>query len=321
MAHSPVRSSIPRDVVAIGLAETEPAQQEVAGVGRHRPLDLEPDGLAEPPPAKLFLDREQKVVGLVLLDREVGVAGHPEEVVLLDLHAREQRVEVGLDDLVDEDEAMRLDLHEAGQDLRDLDPREPTFAGLRVAQPDGDRQGQRRDVREWMAWVHRERREDRKDLVEEALAKCRMVFRDRRIVDELDALGGEGPPDVHEHRRMLGDESEDALAGCGELLVGCAAVGRARDLAGLDLLAQAGDPDLEELIEIAGEDGQELDPLQEGIPGVARLVQDTVVEVQPGQLPVQVRERHLRARLASGTAGRHRADGLCESARLDGGHR
>ena len=55
---------------------------------RHRPLDLEPDGRAEPPPAELLLDGQQEVVRLVLLDREVGVAGDPEEVVLLDLHAR-----------------------------------------------------------------------------------------------------------------------------------------------------------------------------------------------------------------------------------------
>ena len=55
---------------------------------RHRALDLEPDGLAEAAPAQLLLDRQQQVVRLVLLDREVGVAGDPEEVVLHDLHAR-----------------------------------------------------------------------------------------------------------------------------------------------------------------------------------------------------------------------------------------
>ena len=55
--------------------------------GRHRALDLEADRLAEPAAAELLLDRHQQVVRLVLLDREVGVAGHPEEVVLEDLHA------------------------------------------------------------------------------------------------------------------------------------------------------------------------------------------------------------------------------------------
>ena len=72
--------------------------------GRHRALDLEADRLAEAPPAELLLDRQEQVVGLVLLDREVGVAGDPEEVRLEDLHAAEQEVEVGLDDLVDQHE-------------------------------------------------------------------------------------------------------------------------------------------------------------------------------------------------------------------------
>ena len=154
----------------------------------HRPLDLEADRLAEAPPSELLLDRHQQVVGLVLLDREVRVARHPEEVVLDDLHPGEQRVEVGLDDLVDQDEPARLDLDEARQDLGDLDPGEPGLVRLRVAEADGDRQAECRDVRERMARIDRERRQDRVDLLEEPLPELRVVLRDRRVVDELDAL-------------------------------------------------------------------------------------------------------------------------------------
>ena len=123
---------MPADLVAVGLGQSpRPRRSRAPGRGRHRPLDLEPDRRAEATPAELLLDREQQVVGLVLLDLEVGVAGDPEEVVLLDLHAGEERVEVGLDDLVDEDEVRRLDLEQARQDLRHLDPREAALAGLR----------------------------------------------------------------------------------------------------------------------------------------------------------------------------------------------
>ena len=94
-----------------------PREQDLARRRRHRPLDLEPDRLAEAPPPELLLDRQQQVVGLVLLDREVGVAGDPEQVVLDDLHPGEQQVEVGLDDLVEQDEPVRLDLDQARQDL------------------------------------------------------------------------------------------------------------------------------------------------------------------------------------------------------------
>ena len=137
----------PADLVGVVLAQPEAVEQEAPCRRRHRPLDLEPDGFAEAPPPQLLLDRHEQVVGLVLLDREIGVAGHPEEVVIEDLHAEEQGIEVGLDHLVDEHEPRRLDHDQAGQDLGDLDPREAALAALRVAQSDGDRQAQRRDVR------------------------------------------------------------------------------------------------------------------------------------------------------------------------------
>ena len=81
-----------------------PREQELARRLGHRSLDLEPDRLAEAPPAELLLDREEEIVGLVLVELEVRVAGDPEEVVLEDLHAGEQEVEVRLDDLVEQHE-------------------------------------------------------------------------------------------------------------------------------------------------------------------------------------------------------------------------
>ena len=57
-------------------------------------LDLEADGLAEAPAAQLHLDGREQVVGLLLLDGEVGVAGDPERDVVDDVHPGEQLVEV-----------------------------------------------------------------------------------------------------------------------------------------------------------------------------------------------------------------------------------
>ena len=45
-------------------------------------------------------------------------------------------------------------------------------------------------------------------------------------------------------------------------------------------------PDHEKLVQIAGEDGGELQPFKEGDPLVPRLVHDPLVEAQPGQLPI-----------------------------------
>ena len=112
--------------------------------------------------------------------------------------------------------------------------------------------------------------------------------------------------------------AQDALAGRRQLLPGRPPVGRAGDGAGLDLLAQAGDADLEELVEVAGEDRQELDPLEEGVSGVARLVEHARVELEPGELAVEVRELGLfRARLAGRVPVP--TDGGAGSG-LDGGH-
>ena len=72
------------DFVAVAVFEVQAAQQQAARCGRHGSLDLETDRLAEAPAAELLLDGQQQVVGLVLLEGEVGVAGDPEEVVLFD---------------------------------------------------------------------------------------------------------------------------------------------------------------------------------------------------------------------------------------------
>ena len=83
-----------RDLEAVLLADAGAADEHAPGTSRHRPLDLEPDGLAEAPAPDLLLDGLEQVVRLVLLDRDVGVAGDPEQVGLEDLHAPEQLVEV-----------------------------------------------------------------------------------------------------------------------------------------------------------------------------------------------------------------------------------
>jgi hypothetical protein len=97
------------------------------------------------------------------------------------------------------------------------------------------------------------------------------------------------------------------------LLDGGPAVGRRRHGPGLDLLAEARDPDLEELVEVRGEDRQEAGPFQERVAGVTGLVEHPRVEVEPGQLAVDVGERSVglaplgaAALIAEGeTSGRH----------------
>lgn len=55
-----------------------------------------------------------------------------------------------------------------------------------------------------------------------------------------------------------------------------------------DLLLQAGDADLEEFVEVAREDEEELQPLQERVGLVQRLFQHADVELQLGELAMNV---------------------------------
>ncbi len=307
------------DVVAVVLAEADPAEEDLAGSRRHRAFDLESDGLAEAAPAELLLDGQEEIVGLVLFDRQVGVAGDPEEMVLEDFHAAEQDIEVRLDDLVEEDEVVRLDLDEARQDRRDLDAGKMSLAGLGVAEADGDRQAEGRDVREWVARIHGERGEHGVDLVEEPLAEGHVVLRDRGVVQDLDALGGERAANLRVQPAQILDEAQHSSPRGGQLFRSRSAVRRDCDRTCVDLLAEAGDPDLEELVQHAGEDRQEPDPLDQRVPPVARLEHDAVDVLEPGQLAIDVRRARRRA---GGGPGRGPRTWTCRAdvTVVDGGH-
>ena len=73
-------------------------------------------------------------------------------------------------------------------------------------------------------------------------------------------------------------------------------VGRAGAEAGRHLVLETGHPDLEELVEALGEDGQELHPLEQGHPVVRRQIQQPGPELEPGQLAVDEAWRVLEGR-------------------------
>ena len=95
------------DRVDLVVLDAEQGGQRGAQLLRAARADLDPDDLAEAPPAQLVLDRLQQVGGVVG-DLEIGVAGDPEDVAVGDLHAREERVEVVGDDVLERHEQRRL---------------------------------------------------------------------------------------------------------------------------------------------------------------------------------------------------------------------
>jgi hypothetical protein len=86
MADSPLRSSGTGHPVHRALVDVELGDEPVEHVGRHRVLDLEPDGRLEPAPDQLALHRLQQVLGDVLVHLEVPDPGDAERVLLDNLH-------------------------------------------------------------------------------------------------------------------------------------------------------------------------------------------------------------------------------------------
>ena len=258
--------------------------------------DLDAHDLAEAAAAQLVLDRAQQVVRLVG-DGEVGVARDPEDVVVDDLHAREELVQVLGDEVLERHErAPVADRHEAREHLlRHLHARERLLLGLRVAHEHGERQREVRDVGERAPEPDRQRRQHGEDLAPEALVELvavRAASTSRAGLDPDPVLGQRGPQLVVEARASGARVcSRTARADRRDRLRRAAAVLARLVDARVDLVLQAGDADHEELVQVARVDRAELQPLQQRDRVVLGELQDAVVELQPRQLAVEVQRR------------------------------
>ena len=161
-------------------------------------LDLQAHGRAEAAAQQLLLQGLEQVLGVVLLDLQVLVAGDPEGVGVEHLHAREQSLEVLADDVLQRDEPLVAERHEALEDRRDLDPREVLGAGLGVAHDDREVEREPGDVGERVRRVDGERGQHREDpVLEEPLGHLLLV------AVEV------GPP--HQADVLLGERRDDAV--------------------------------------------------------------------------------------------------------------
>ncbi len=169
----PVEVEGPPDDIDVVVGEVELPGQQFAHLVGHGLVDLEAHRPPEPAPAQLHLDRGQQIVGLVLLEGQVGVAGDPEGMVALDVHAREERAEVGGDDLVERYEPLpvRRD-DEAGQQRWHLDPGKTALPARRVAHDHRQVERQVGDVGEGVAGVDRQRGQDREDSALRTRPRC-----------------------------------------------------------------------------------------------------------------------------------------------------
>ena len=264
-------------------------------LGAIRLLHLQPDDRREPAVAQLRFDHLHQIVGLLLAALGIGVAGDPEQLDRGDLHAREQVGEAVRHHVFQQHEVVvGADPQEARHAAahRHLHPRHGELAFMREAQRHQQVERQVGDERERMRRIHRQRRYQREDVLV-------IVCPDRGLLflgqfgerSDADLLSAQITDQRLEDLALLAAELRHDDPALVQLLARRTTVDTELVHAGADLLLQAADPLHEELVHVGGGDRQELDPFKQRRATVARLVQDAEVELQPGQLAVEIQLR------------------------------
>ncbi len=151
--------------------DVELAHEQIERRGVHVARDLEANGRAEAAAQQLFLERLDEVLGLVFLDLDVFVTRDAEDVVVDDLHAGEEPVELVRQQFFERDESHVIcalacvDAHVPRNHLRHLEARELGLVAARVAHADRDVERATRDVREGVGRVDGERHEHGVDVL------------------------------------------------------------------------------------------------------------------------------------------------------------
>ena len=217
-----------------------------------------------------------------------------------DLHAREERVEVVADHVLERQQQPTLaDRDEARQLLGHLHAREALLARVGVARQHAEAQREPRDVRERLARPDAERRQHREDLaLVEAVELGQLLALAVGHPADVDALRRERrSDDLPPEARQLARQPLDPRADRGERLARRQPVVRAHREARGGLIHQPRDAHHEELVQVRGEDRAELDALEQRHALVRGQLQHALVEVEPRQLAVEQRRRSGSGRL------------------------
>ena len=109
-----------------------------------------------------------------------------------------------------------------------------------------------------------------------------------RPAQDANAFAGQQRSQLPVQRGQAGGDDLGALTDLRQLLGGCQPVSRSWPAKPGHLLPlQTGDADLEELVKVAGRDGQELHPFEKREVGVLAEGEHALVEGEPAQLAVQ----------------------------------
>ncbi len=266
------------------------AGEIAGGIG----ADLEADGIGEAAGGEDVLHFIGEIGGVLFLDGDVTVACDAEGGGGLHVLSGKKAPGVGGDEVLDEDEGMCLILRgdgdAAGKVLvyGDEDVAGGLVGGIEQAAGEDDVEGG--DGRRGGVRIDGEGGEERGDAVlEDGGGLGALGVGELGRGEEDDAFLSEGGDEGFvEEVVLVGVHCQNALAD------GCEVAdrGEAGVVPGLPPAAplehEGADTDLEELVHVRGGDGEELDALEEGHVGFQGLVEDTLVEFEPGEFAVVV---------------------------------
>ena len=291
------------DPEAVGLMQIEFIEQALQDGGRAAGRDLQAHRIAVVPLAQLTLQRRPQVGDLLVVDEQLAVAGDTELMHRQDLEAREQRAHEPLDHRGQQHHAMRR--------ARDLggDPKHPgqrpgrlqhrdagaPSEGILALELDDEIQALVQDPRERMGRIQRDRRQQGLDLGDEHRLRPRPLgIGPAGDHVKHNALGGQGRDQLFVEQRVLA--LDQLTHPQGDDLQAFARHHRI-DMGGVGDLAQFGHADLEELVEVARDDGDVAQALEQRHLGQVGQRQDSLVEGQHALLAVeQAQDRFNRRR-------------------------
>ena len=264
-------------------------------------VDFQADGVGLAAVMNFVFDGLEQIPGVLFIGVKFAVSGEAEMPVAKNPRARKQVGQEMPDDLAEKNKVLpgvlAREPDDGRQDARGLDDGEmaEVFAVGFHLQLDDDVERFIEQLRKGMHRINGQGRQDGPH------------FGPIVILQPFEILGGElgGIEEAEsvalEFRRQLFpptavlvvDHAADAFLDGAQSLGGSQAVDVPADDTALDLLFEAGDAHLEELVEIGAGDAEELEAFQERVAGIARLLQNALVEFKPAQFAIE-EPRRLR---------------------------
>ena len=295
----------PRDVdravaaVEVVLGELELLQQERSQAFGAARRHLQADRGAVVALAELALQRLAQVLDLLLVDPQVGVAGDAELRVVDDAAPREQRVQMGMDHRRQHHERVVVarygdrQLHQSRQDPRRLDDRDRGLAaeGVVAGELDDEVEALVDDLRKGVRRVETDRRQQRPDVALVG-AGDPVALGGGKVgpADQVDALARQGRQHlVVQQPVLLGDQRPDLDADLAQQRPRRRCRHAGGRVPAAQLFLDTGDPDLEELVEIAAEDAQEPQAFEQRDVAVRGQRQHAAIECEQRELAIQQR--------------------------------